>query len=52
MTCLGQKEPVILFGNEEFGLGSLFNGISTFWGFFNAKTIFVDEQQWYYLTYR
>ena len=29
---------------------SFFNGISTFVGWFNAKAILREEQQWYYLT--
>ena len=33
------------------GLVSLFNGISTFVGYFNAKAILQEEQLWYYLTY-
>ena len=32
-------------------LVSLFNGISTFVGFFNAKAILLEEQSWYYLTH-
>ena len=34
----------------DFYLISLFNGISTFVGYFNTKAILVEEQQWYYLT--
>ena len=34
-----------------FGLVSLFNGISTLFRLFNAKAIFLEEQQWYYLTH-
>ena len=34
-----------------FGLVSLFNGISTFFSLFNAKTIPIEGQSWYYLTH-
>ena len=34
-----------------FGWVSLFNGISTLFRLFNAKTILLEEQQWYYLTH-
>ena len=34
-----------------FGLVSLFNGISTFSGLFNAEAILLKEQYWYYLTH-
>ena len=30
---------------------SLFKGVSTFRGLFNAKPILVDEKLWHYLTY-
>ena len=33
------------------GLVSLFNGISTFVGLFNAKAILLEEQLWCYLTH-
>ena len=34
-----------------FRLVSLFNGISTFVGYFNAKAILLEEQWWCYLTH-
>ena len=34
-----------------FGFVSLFNGISTLFRLFNAKTILREEQYWYYLTH-
>ena len=34
-----------------FGLVSLFNGISTLFRLFNAKSILLEEQSWYYLTH-
>ena len=40
----------ILRRNYSFGLGFLFNGISTLFRLFNAKAILLEEQQWYYLT--
>ena len=36
---------------SRFGLVSLFNGISTFVGYFNAEAILLEEQSWYYLTH-
>ena len=34
----------------QVGFG-LINGSSTFVGYFNNKTLFVEEQQWYYLNH-
>ena len=36
---------------ERLGLVSLFNGISTLFRLFNAKTILLEGQSWYYLTH-
>ena len=35
----------------RFGLVSFFNGILTLFRLFNAKTILLEEQKWYYLTH-
>ena len=48
LVCM-LKWVVVVVG--WFGLVSLFNGISTFLGYFNAKAILLEEQQWYYLTH-
>ena len=36
---------------QQYGLVSLFNGISTLFRLFNVKAILIEEQQWYYLTH-
>ena len=35
----------------SIGLVSLFSGISTLFRLFNAKSILLEEQYWYYLTH-
>ena len=42
---------VYLWRRVWFSLVSLFNGISTLFRFFNAKSILLEEQWWYYLTH-
>ena len=43
MARLSARLGLVWFG--------LFNGISTFVGYLNAKAILIEEQQWYYLTH-
>ena len=47
------KEIILKIIRPQKGISlvSLFHGISTFMGLFNAKAILVKEQLWYYLTH-
>ena len=42
---------IFIFLSFGFGLVSLFNGISTFVGYFNVKTIHIEEEELYNLNH-